>query len=481
MRITLSVLLAGLMAGVAVPAFAELQNVQVGGSLRIRGNYYNQDEPAVVGGDTANPVRDDLKVFHFIESRATVNVSADFTDDVGAFIELDSYWNWGDNFRGADTASDSYASSTRQAVAANGLNFGAGVDRYSATDVALYQAYIDMKEAWGYPINFRIGRQELVFGSEWLLGNNDTAALFRGLSYDAVRFDYAADTFNIAAWYAKLAQDNGGFSENIGDVDFYGVYGTYSGLEWFNIDAYALYLMEQDHRGAGPAGLAPVGTFSDGKSEIFTLGARLSGEAAGFDYEAEAAYQFGDVADGTTNAAAFPNVEYDAYAANLEAGYTFDIEYAPRVWAGFAYFSGPDNTGTDAELGFNRLFSDWEYSEFLANTDLSNAWVARAGASVQATEQVNVSAVFSYFSAVEEQSDIFGGTNPAFATDSDLGYEAGLYLHYDYTEDLYMEVGYAYFFANDDGALNLVTSNGTSSLGLDEDAQYVYWETGIRF
>ncbi len=39
MRLTINVLLAACIVTMAVPAFAELQNVEVGGSIRIRGNY----------------------------------------------------------------------------------------------------------------------------------------------------------------------------------------------------------------------------------------------------------------------------------------------------------------------------------------------------------------------------------------------------------------------------------------------------------
>ncbi len=38
MRLTLTALLAVMMVGVGVPAFAELSNVEVGGQLRIRAN-----------------------------------------------------------------------------------------------------------------------------------------------------------------------------------------------------------------------------------------------------------------------------------------------------------------------------------------------------------------------------------------------------------------------------------------------------------
>jgi len=52
MRYTLVALLSVMMIGIAVPAFAQLQNVQVGGSIRIRGNYYSVDAPSRLGVDS---------------------------------------------------------------------------------------------------------------------------------------------------------------------------------------------------------------------------------------------------------------------------------------------------------------------------------------------------------------------------------------------------------------------------------------------
>ena len=64
-------------------AFAELQNVEVGGKLRIRGNMFSLED-----NDAS-----------FVEQRTMLNVKADFTNEVSAFIELDSYDIWGEDFR----------------------------------------------------------------------------------------------------------------------------------------------------------------------------------------------------------------------------------------------------------------------------------------------------------------------------------------------------------------------------------------------
>jgi len=77
----LAVAVLALLGSVAV---AELQNVEVGGSIRIRGNYFDMDS---------------LGKMSYIQQRTRLNVKADFTQDVSAFIELDSYDAWGEDFR----------------------------------------------------------------------------------------------------------------------------------------------------------------------------------------------------------------------------------------------------------------------------------------------------------------------------------------------------------------------------------------------
>ena len=59
---------------------------------------------------------------------------------------------------------------------------------------------------FGLPLRMRIGRQELNLGSGWLVAPNDTAALFFGTSFDAVRLTYATDKFSVDGFWSKLAK-----------------------------------------------------------------------------------------------------------------------------------------------------------------------------------------------------------------------------------------------------------------------------------
>ena len=159
----------------------------------------------------------------FVEQRTRLNVKADFTNEVSAFIELDSYDIWGEDFRS---------------------NYITGADNRAASgnDVEVHQAYIEANEMWGFPLRARIGRQELSLGSEWLVGVNDTNSLFTGLSFDGLRLTYGTDVFSVDAFYATLAE--GGANEEDEDVSFAGIYGSYKGLENITIDAYWLWLRD---------------------------------------------------------------------------------------------------------------------------------------------------------------------------------------------------------------------------------------------
>ncbi|MCP4641011.1 MAG: alginate export family protein, partial [bacterium] len=197
---------------VAGSAYAELQNVQVGGQIRIRGRYWrngwngpretripNSFLPGrpigFLGASSVYDWDDDGHNRTIVEQRTSLYVSADFTEDVCAFIELQDYAVWGEDFRS---------------------NYVTGADSRanSADDVEVQQAYIQVEQLLGQPLRLRIGRQDLKFGKGWLIGNQISPTL--GLSYDAIRLTYDCDVLSVDAVWAKLAERSP--AEEDGDV-----------------------------------------------------------------------------------------------------------------------------------------------------------------------------------------------------------------------------------------------------------------------
>jgi len=395
------------LAMVAVPAFADLQNVIVGGSLTIRGNWYPSYD--VIADVSANSLA-------FVEQRTRLNVRADFTDSVSAFIEVDSYDVWGEDFRS---------------------NYLTGVDsRSGALDqVSLYQAYIEANDMWGVEgLKARVGRQEIKLGNGFLVSNQGGMPFGTGLSFDAVRVSYGTDQFSVDGLWAKLAERSP--AEEDGDVDLYGIYGSYKGIENVSLDAYWLFIRD-------------AANFF-GSLDTHTVGLRGAGKVGALDFEAEAAYQWLDLDDADNS---------DAFAANLEVGYTFDMTYTPRVFLGGAYFEGSDD-----DASFNRLFSGYKYSKFFQGglldarwDNLTNFWTGRAGVSAMPTESVKLALTGAYLSLVED----FGG-------DSDLGWEIDASVTYNYSADLAIEAGYSHFFQGD-------------ALLADDDLDYFYLQSKLCF
>ena len=429
-----TLLAVALIASLGSVAFAELQNVEIGGSLRIRGDYFNYDSI----GDSS-----------FVEQRTRLNVKADFTQDVSAFIELESYDIWGEDFRSV---------------------YLTGSDSRGGDNVDLYQAYIEARNMWGTPLTARVGRQEIALGNQFLVGVKDVSSIFTGLSFDALRLTYANDVVSIDAIAAKLAETYNDFGD--GDVDFYALYGSYLGIEDVTLDAYWMFVRD-DH-----GFLASV---LDGTTvDLHTVGLRGAGVIGGFDFELEAAYQFGNV-DGVPSACPFgfgeADVDFGELAVNMEVGYTFDASWQPRVFARFAYLGGgdPDDScwSNDYTLPFNRLFSNVEYSELIDQTALSNVFVYSLGLQALVTESLELKLVGTYFQADEEY----------FGVDSDLGWEVGVYADYQYSEELAIRAGYAHYFGGDGLDAALIADNGLSFWpgNSDDDYDYNFVETEIAF
>lgn len=266
-----------LMSGVS---YADLQNVEVNGSLRMRANSLQS-----VGFDENNSNSS------WTEQRTTLGVAADFSEEVSANITLDNYGVWGD--------------------------LGS-----SDTDVELHEAYITLGNAIA-EFDLKIGRQELELGDEFLVGNNSTASGYDHFSYDGIVATRSTDAFDITLLNLKLDEEDGFDADEVDeDTDLRGVYVTYNGIENHTIDGYVLQLR--------------TGQPGADNDELLTLGARAYGAFGGaFDYEVEFATQSGDMANDT--------VDYEGDAFTAELGYTFDSNLQPRVYVGVASFSGADD------------------------------------------------------------------------------------------------------------------------------------------
>ncbi|MFA6240231.1 MAG: alginate export family protein [Candidatus Hydrogenedentales bacterium] len=498
--------------------WAELQNVQVGGEIRMRYRYYRN----VFEQDFSNTVRipgdflpkrpigasDVFSLFdwdaegpdwHFAETAVLLNVRADLTDNVSAYIELYDYAVWGEDFRS---------------------NYITGADFRADTgdDVEINQSYIQLDSVFDLPLRVRVGRQALVMGKGWLV--NEMLTPTQRLSFDAVRAIYETDVFSLDAFWAKPLE--GGVGEQDGDVDFYGVYATYKAFKPLSVSAY-WYLL-RDARSRNDTDYDAFSEWFEGVIErdnydpttLHTVGMRFNGALGSWDYDLELAYQFGE-AD-SVGARFVPigmmygddDARYDNFAADLRTGYTFDVAWKPRVSVMGAYFGGQDNRDLsfwewanplyrpDASVSFNRLFADYNYLPVVNDNGwLSNFYMVGAGVDLHPSEKVllHVQLVKAWIDAPFDQPAYWNvgdfriplAPNLSFWTtegSNDIGYEASFYVKYNYSEDLYFLLYYSHLFAGDgltDGGYFQFNGTAFSGGSDDQDADYVFLMSVLKF
>ncbi len=504
------------LLGMGSAAYAELQEVRVGGEIIIRGRTwvnsfdggaFNPFPPSRVTGRPIGPFGivsnydwdDNGKNRTYIEQHARLWVDADFTDDVSARIGVQDFAVWGEDFRSE--------------------NYLTGLDSRGSTgdDVEVYQAYIEARNMFGKPLRLRVGRQEIVMGKGWLIGNKISPLVLR--AFDGLRLTYDTDSFSIDAFATKMAEGLSDFGDN--DVDLYGIYATCKAIEAGDLALFWYMIRDDRPVDDSPGSTRLVDLIEDWVDvndydtvNLHTVGARFNGSSGAFDYDAKVAYQFGDVdaaGQGFTIIGAYgdDDVEYDNWAFDVEAGYTFDSKWSPRVYLGGAWYEGQDNRDVsflewvnpfrrpEASVSFNRMFSHYFYT---ASTDIltgasamSNFWQVRTGVSVKPTESVSTGLKLAYF-WVDETFDLPKSFGPimvpgpfVFATeeaDDDLGLMATLWLKYNYSEDWWISVAWEHLFVGDgytDG--NFIFKNGFEfSRGTDDkDVDYIHIITGVKF
>lgn len=499
------------LVAVCASAVADLQNVTIGGEIRIRGRYWTHyTGPLDSAGFTAGALQGRAmgsignvgRLSHeaglsFFEQRTALHVNAAFTDDVSAYIDLHYNHRWGNDFR---------------------ANVVTGVDRAStgASEVRIYQGYIEAAHLFDTPLRLRAGRQELKFGKGFLMGNGLSPTM--GLSFDALRLTYEESNLTVDAFFAKIVEDGG--VELDGDVDLYGVYADYKGWEPLAISAYWLWL--RDARKQQDTAGSPLDEWLEARlgvdnykvSNLHTVGFRGYGAKDNWDYDLEVAYQFGPV---DNVGAAFRATTYGDTAAtagnwafDAETGYTTELKFQPRFFAGGAWYQGEDNRDAqwrnvlnpfakgDASVSFNRLFSSMWYSTIfdVLGQPFSNFAEVRGGVQMKWNDQLSSTMKAAYYWADAPfngpRTARILGQPVAFASllvppetsSRDLGLLTSISLKYQYSDDLFVCIGWEHLFSGQgmrDG--NFIFKNGLQfGGGLDQgDADYLWFDTGLKF
>jgi hypothetical protein len=200
-------------------------------------------------------------------------------------------------------------------------------------------AYIEIGDSEKKTAALRVGRQELAFGEERLIGNVNWLNTAR--SFDAVRATIHSGRYRLDAFASSVvAAKDGQFNHSQAGNDFHGLYGAIEKLiPNATVEPYILWRL-------APRMLTEKGT--PGHLDSKTIGFRWVGKLpADFDYGAEIAGQTGSLGTDAIG----------AWAGHWLLGYTVAAaRYKPRLIAEYNYASG-DRDPKDGRRGtFDQLY-----------------------------------------------------------------------------------------------------------------------------
>jgi hypothetical protein len=278
--------------------------------------------------------------------------------------------------------------------------------------VRLYQGVLEAGLPGGKAV-LKVGRQELVYGSSFILGAD---SFFDGLSFDAVKLGLKpVEPLSIDLFAGTYVKDNSGGIKG----ELYGIYGRYAVSNDLAMDLYGLL----DTGGQGVT--------HDGKDErTYSVGARLAGKMGKHvAFEVEPVYQFGRHVENSSHH------DISAFGGHLDLTIDPAIgRYPGKGFLSYAFGSGDGDAASGTFTEFHNPNNDTpligdmsvvgDLSGVTASDHAGNGLhasglhVFTAGGGVDVTERLNVSLDGHYFRAVRTPAGI----------SKDIGFETNLIL-----------------------------------------------------
>jgi len=328
-------------------------------------------------------------------------------------------------------------------------------------ELDLQNAFVDVVFPLGEGggVTARVGRQELLFGKQRLVSPLPWTNTMR--TWDAARLIFEFDNWRIDAFYSRYAAvQKYEFNDWQLGPDFWGAYanGKLGEDKSIDLDVYFLGLNTRSSAFNG----------STGEEDRYTVGARVGGKfgGSGFGYDAEAAYQFGEVGSADISASMF--------AAKIDYAFA-DADWKPTLYAGFDYASGDDTPG-DGDVGtFNQLFPlGHAYFGFMDLIGRQNIVDLSSGLTFKPRARVTVNADAHFFWRADDSDAVYnagGGVLRAGGASEEVGQELDLTVVYAVDANLTLQGGYSHFFAGD----------FLSETGASEDVDWLYFQTVYKF
>jgi hypothetical protein len=355
----------------------------------------------------------------------------------------------------------------------------------------LHQAYLTVGNHKEFPVSVKVGRQELSYGEERLVGafawNNI------GRVFDAAKVRWQNEWFGADFFASKVVIPEDGRFNVANDYDYFsGMYANSLKIPKNLLEFYFLARnASQSAISAEPSPQFP----QPGARDIYTIGGRLKskpGEFGNWDYTLESAYQFGDFRDRRLGATS-TRLEHEAWMLVAQGGYTFaDAWGTPRIGAEYSFGSGDSNPTDGKHETFENLFpTNHKFYGYMDLASLQNLHDVRGIFQLKPTPRSSVAVEAHGFWLANTHDNFYNvggaprggvtttpgnnyGINPSY--DSFVGTEVDVIAGYAINRFTQLEVGYGHFFVGD----YVKQSLSAPAFGA-KDADFFYASLNINF
>lgn len=256
----------------------------------------------------------------------------------------------------------------------------------------LHQAFSDLAfpVGNGKTITIRVGRQELLYGSQRLVAVRDGPN--NRQSFDAARLLYTAKNWKADLFFSHYVRSkqkifDDGFNKN---TRFWGAYWTNNKIPILkNLDVYYFGLWRK------------TASFDDGtgKELRHSIGARISATTKFWRYDVEGLYQFGD----------FANKKISAWTFSVNSGYKFaNTRFKPEIGLKAELISGDAKYNDDKLQTFNPLFPRGGYFGLVSLIGPSNLFDIHPSLSMEMTPKLFLNMDYDMFWRYSKNDGIYG-------------------------------------------------------------------------
>ncbi|MCF6269314.1 MAG: alginate export family protein [Melioribacteraceae bacterium] len=287
----------------------------------------------------------------------------------------------------------------------------------------IHQAYFKIENLFELPFYLKVGRMELSYGSQRILGAVGWSNV--GRSFDASLLQFQNDAINIDFIAARTNESM--LEGDSLDTFVYSAYGNLKVVDSHIIQPFIIaeYQAKQDFN------RYTIGIYATNKNK-----------GAGFKHELDASYQLGTQRT---------DVDISAFMVAYNLGYTFDSKLKPMIGAGVDYLSGDDGADATKYKTFNTLYATnhkfYGYMDYFVNIPKHTYGLGlmdiQVKGSIVPIQKLKVALAYHIFNANADYTLIDGSTSASFGSEIDLT------LSYKYSGNVKFVGGFSFFTPGD--------------------------------